>query len=160
MYQLLFMCCCSDMFQVVSCIHLSSKMPPMANKNLDKCVLLLRQMMDRDSGKSNICRHQEAKYYFYVLLLLTLVVRGYNGHSLISVFFFFDFFFSTCISFSVSSHQFLLSIALIIHSSPTHSRSLFTQSSHHDLGLLCLLSSTILWTFASFPSGSPPILPT
>ncbi|KAK2186853.1 hypothetical protein NP493_186g00011 [Ridgeia piscesae] len=28
-------------------------MPPMANKNLDKCVLLLRQMMDRDSGSAS-----------------------------------------------------------------------------------------------------------
>ena len=150
------------MFQVVSCIHLSPRMPPMANKNLDKCVLLLRQMMDRDSGKNNICRHQEAKYYLYVLLLLIPCRQGDSGHSLISVFVFFLLFSTLAlVSLSAVPNSFYLLLSVSIPLPVCHSfRSLFIQSSHHNLGLLCFLLYTIHWTSASFASSSPPILST
>jgi len=56
-------------------------------------------------------------------------------------------------AFSINSLQLLLSFAVVLHSPPTPSRYLFTQSYHHILGLPRLRFPSTSWTsylFANF----------
>ena len=47
--------------------------------------------------------------------------------------------------FSINSSQLLLSFAVVLHSPPSISRSLLTQSPHHILSLPRLLFPSTLW---------------
>ena len=82
--------------------------------------------------------------------LVVPVIRGEVGHGYI-VFVFFPYFFLT--TFSITSLQLLLSLAVVLHSPPTLSRSLLTQSSHHILDL-----PRLLFPFSFFLSSTTGIL--
>ena len=65
----------------------------------------------------------------------------------------------SCIAFSITSLQLLLSFAVVLNSPPTFSRSLLTQSSHRIPGLPRLISPSTLKPSALFPNFSFPLFP-
>ena len=92
-----------------------------------------------------------------VVLLLLSLSSGVRLATVTDIFFFvFSSPHFSLTTFSINSLQLLLSFAVVLHSPPTLSRCLSTQSSHYILGLPRLLFPTTSWASALFVNFSSP----
>ena len=89
--------------------------------------------------------------------LVVSVVRGEVGRGYCRLFFVFSSL-SPLLSHCVLYQQSPTPIFFLMFSPPTLSKSLLTQTSHHTLGLPCLLCPSTSWAPVLFTNFSSPIL--
>ena len=88
----------------------------------------------------------------------------FNYKCVLRIIYYPDNILSFCLHFSLTAFSInnlqLLSLAAVLRSPLTLSRSLLTQSSHHILGLSCLLFPSIFWASDVFATFLSPIIST